>query len=357
MRLRPSMVGGNAAAGGVNSAAGAELFGNGRAAGGQSGASTVNSISNGYLLLQEQNSILQRRNNDLLIAGNRPGSGPSSAAPAKDAEVVERFFFDLPAEPAEGKPAGEFEKLESLMPLEKSNDKRDSEDDAKKEESEAKSQESLNRFGSQLLERGRRQAGKGIQEEAPATPAPAAALDAVMPENASEAREQQMPQFNVPRGNSLPQAGGGMGSGDGEPFADAEEQVADWEAPVSTGLLSLEFLIPQDGTRMDFTRPEGNAALTLDVRGSKAVSHVYSLLWAAVCAVSAFIVLRGARSASKIGFFEGLSCVLAVASLSGYLILSTELAIVCLAVFIVSSISLCVLYIISKRRSRESAAA
>ncbi|MFO0978206.1 MAG: hypothetical protein U0996_17495 [Planctomycetaceae bacterium] len=129
-------------------------------------------------------------------------------------------------------------------------------------------------------------------------------------------------------------------------------------APPATpsGLLSLQFDIPQEGYRLDFLRVGGNPNLSLDVRSADAVNRGTGLVWTAVCLIGALALLFAARAGSLLVFLKRLAIVLIAAGLSLAVLTSGSTARAGLTACVVSALILAVVVIIQARKRTLSAA-
>ncbi len=113
-------------------------------------------------------------------------------------------------------------------------------------------------------------------------------------------------------------------------------------APVApTGVLSLNFEIPQDGIRHDFVRTGGNATLSLTIRSTNSVNWALGVGWAIACLMAAIVLLKAASSGSgSLAFW--LIILTAVAGLVGWLCLPPSLRDMALTLCIVTTACACI---------------
>lgn len=123
-----------------------------------------------------------------------------------------------------------------------------------------------------------------------------------------------------------------------------------------TGLLSLQFQIPEDGVRHDFVRTGGNAELSLNVRSRDSVNWALGVIWAAGCFIAAMILLKAASSGSNAIVFR-LILLTAAAGLIGWLCLPTPTRGTALTVLIGAAIVASLMLIVQSYREPARATA
>lgn len=190
---------------------------------------------------------------------------------------------------------------------------------------------------SQLMQR----RGKAIAPEQNSMPqAPAAPAAPAVQAPAELAQQMAMPQVD---------GGQQLGSG-GDPFSAA---VAPPATP--SGLLSLQFEIPQEGYRLDFLRVGGNPNLSLDVRSAEAVNRGTGLVWTVLCVIGALSLLFAGRAGSVSLFVKRLAIVLIAAGLSLALLTSGSTARVGLTACVLAALVLAVVFVIQARKRTGAA--
>ena len=122
---------------------------------------------------------------------------------------------------------------------------------------------------------------------------------------------------------------------------------------VASGLLSLEFQIPEDGLRYDFVRSGGNASLALRVQPQDSVNRLQALIWVVICLVLLIVVLQGAAHGLMI-LATRLCIILCVAGLAGWLCTQSPLRQMAMTLFVVSGLTTCVLIVIQSRFSASA---
>ncbi len=164
-------------------------------------------------------------------------------------------------------------------------------------------------------------------------------------EQVEQLAEQGQAPAMVPLQMAAPQAGG-------QPVIN-DVPMAQPPAPAATpsGLLSLQFEIPQEGYRLDFLRVGGNPSLSLDVRSADAVNRGTGLLWTLLCVIGAVAILPVGRSGNLIVFLKRLAMVLAAAGLSVAFLSNNSVARGGFVLCVVSAIVLAVVTVIQARRS------
>lgn len=121
-----------------------------------------------------------------------------------------------------------------------------------------------------------------------------------------------------------------------------------------TGLLSLKFDIPSDGTRIDFIRVGGNPSLALDVRSSKAFHKALGLIWLAVCAIGGLFLVGPGRRGESSSFFLRLFLLAGVAGLIAFLMMPINPARIGFSACVISSIAVAI--ILATRNLRRPSA-
>ena len=152
-----------------------------------------------------------------------------------------------------------------------------------------------------------------------------------------------------------------------DPFAAAQVQAmpqAAAQAPAppqepdrvatSTGMLSLKFDIPSDGTHIDFIRVGGNPSLALDVRSSKAFHKGLGLIWLAVCTLGGLFLIGPGRRGESSSFFLRLFLLAGVAGLIAFLLMPINPARIGFTACIVSAIAVAI--ILAARNLRRPSA-
>ncbi len=122
----------------------------------------------------------------------------------------------------------------------------------------------------------------------------------------------------------------------------------------STGLLSLKFDIPSDGTRIDVIRVGGNPSLALDVRSSKAFHKGLGLIWLAVCSLGGLFLIGPSRRGESSSFFLRLFLLAGVAGLIAFLMMPINPARIGFTACIISSIAVAI--ILATRNLRRPSA-
>ena len=118
----------------------------------------------------------------------------------------------------------------------------------------------------------------------------------------------------------------------------AAGQIVQSAAPAS-GLLSIDFQIPSDGTRHDFVRTGGNAEMTLTVRDRGTIHFGFGILWSIACLIVAVILLKGVSKGSLLLRI----CLLAsVVGLAGWLCVPGDIRYAALALCIAATVCFCV---------------
>ncbi|MCR9198167.1 MAG: hypothetical protein NXI04_05960 [Planctomycetaceae bacterium] len=121
-----------------------------------------------------------------------------------------------------------------------------------------------------------------------------------------------------------------------------------WTGVAGTGLLSLEFDIPEDGLRYDFVRSGGNASLALRVQPQDSVNRLQGLIWIVVCLILLIIILQGA-SHGMASLARRVCLILSVASLAGWMCTQNPVRDLAIGVFVVAALLTCILYIVQSR--------
>ncbi|MFM7832632.1 MAG: hypothetical protein ACKPJD_12625, partial [Planctomycetaceae bacterium] len=91
--------------------------------------------------------------------------------------------------------------------------------------------------------------------------------------------------------------------------------VGEFELPLSEGMLSLDFGIPEDGVALTFLRAGGNPRLALRVQAAETVQRGMSVGWAIFCGVAALLIWRGASQGRLLVLLQRISVVLMIAGL------------------------------------------
>jgi len=97
-----------------------------------------------------------------------------------------------------------------------------------------------------------------------------------------------------------------------------------------TGVLSLQFEIPQRGIRHDFSRTGGNPELTLSVQGQDSIRQFGGVGWLAACLVASLVLLRRARSSGTKGLLKAACVFLLFGGLIGWFLLPNDLRVIAL---------------------------
>ena len=129
------------------------------------------------------------------------------------------------------------------------------------------------------------------------------------------------------------------------------EAVPD-DVPVTEGVLSLNFQIPEDGVRHDFIRPGGNATLSLTVRSNKSIDLALGILWATGCLIAAVFLLKSVSAGSG-SLLLRLFVMTTILGLIGWLCFPNALRTLSLAVCIVGAGCTCITIIASGYRTRR----
>lgn len=120
------------------------------------------------------------------------------------------------------------------------------------------------------------------------------------------------------------------------------------------GVLSLDFQIPEDGTRHNFVRTGGNASLTLTVRSKQAVDYSLAVVWAAACAIAAVFVMRSAAKGGRSLLLQIL-VLAAIVGITGGLCLPSPIRTVSLLLFIAATIAIYFMLTLQNYSSRNDA--
>jgi len=123
--------------------------------------------------------------------------------------------------------------------------------------------------------------------------------------------------------------------------------------PVPTGLLSLKFDIPVDGERYDFVRTGGNAMLTLNVRGDQFQRWLLGCIWAVGCVLALVLIVRSLRSTDTTSQCSLITLIVAVAGISGWVLLPSGINNLALATGVVALTIYCGIRIAGTQRSDQ----
>lgn len=116
-------------------------------------------------------------------------------------------------------------------------------------------------------------------------------------------------------------------------------QGGDLPTPKPSGLLSLDFDLPESGTESDYIRTGGNPRLTLTVRNTKQVKTSYGWIWAAVCLLLFFGISRSVRKSPQ-RFAGRLLWLILLLAIAGWVVLPETASIACLIATLILSVTL-----------------
>jgi hypothetical protein len=290
------------------------------------GLGLSNYNSNQYLFEKDASqNRFNDSNGDLFLNFNRPQAQSEAGADGAGKKEADKFNFELPEQRPELREQNAMQRKDADKPDERAL--------SEKSQLGVMSGKGLQ---SQLLQRRSRDESRATEKEN-------AAAD--MPTEMAPG-DPQKPASELQRGDELSQAES-LSTPEPSEFADTEGRAAGIGAvPKPTGMLSLRFEIPEDGTRLDFIRTGGNPVLTFDVRSEQVVSKGAGILWALGC-IMTIALLAGSRRVSPSNLAARVCLLIAVASLSGSLILAEPVSNLCMMIFIPASVAFCVLYAVS----------
>jgi hypothetical protein len=315
--------------------------------------------SNRYLMEQESSqNYFNNLNNDKLFLGNSVQGVPSSSGENVNTDGVFRFVLPELKENDKFSPPAKSE--EESLDL-----KSGAERKPKSKSSELESRSQLLRGREQNF---RSQAGKalskgvqpGLADDLSMQQLQRAAGEFQQPdalgEQGQQGQGQQGPGQQGPgqqgQGQQGPGQQGGGQQGPGQQGGGQQgggalfEAMQQGQAPAQ-GLLSIDFQIPSAGTRHDFVRTGGNAALTLTVRSRETIDIGLGILWAVACLIAAVVLLKGVSRGSLLLRV----CLLAtIIGLLGWLCFPSPLRYLMLMVCVAASVCFCLGLIISSFR-------
>lgn len=96
-------------------------------------------------------------------------------------------------------------------------------------------------------------------------------------------------------------------------------------AATPTGLLSLQFEIPEEGLQLDFLRGGGNPELSLDVRSAEAFSKGTGVIWLLLCAGGVLLLADAGRRGQGLALFQRVFLIVTLSGLAAVIWMTGDL--------------------------------